>query len=71
MIAFLFEEVGIETIYADHYLDNVASGRVMEKCGLKKEGILRKRMYDKEGILNDLVSYSILKEEYLNEKIKI
>lgn len=71
VIAFLFDEVGIETIYADHYLDNVASGRVMEKCGLKKEGILRKRMYDKEGILNDLVSYSILKEEYLNEKIKI
>lgn len=68
VIAFLFDEVGIETIYADHYLDNVASGRVMEKCGLKKEGILRKRMYDKNGNLSDLVSYSILKEEYLYSK---
>ena len=68
VIAFLFDEVGIETIYADHYLDNVASGRVMEKCGLKKEGILRKRMYDKNGNLSDLVSYSILKEEYLHSK---
>mgnify|MGYP004512002771 CR=1 FL=1 len=70
VIQFLFDEVSVETIYADHCLSNLASGKVMEKCGLKKEGILRKRMYDKEGILNDLVSYSILKGEYLNEKIK-
>ena len=70
VIQFLFDEVGIETIYADHCLSNLASGKVMGKCGLKKEGILRKRMYDKEGILNDLVSYSILKEEYLNKKIR-
>ena len=71
VIQFLFDDVGVETIYADHCLSNLASGKVMEKCGLKKEGILRKRMYDKEGILNDLVSYSILKEEYLNKKIRI
>lgn len=30
----LFEN-GVETIKADHHIDNVASGRVMEKCGMK------------------------------------
>ena len=25
---------GIETIKAEHHIDNIASGRVMEKCGM-------------------------------------
>lgn len=26
---------GIEKVIADHHIDNLASGRVMEKCGMK------------------------------------
>ena len=30
----LFED-GIETIKANHHIDNIASGKVMEKCGMR------------------------------------
>lgn len=68
VIKYLFEEAGFEVGYANHLSNNPASGKVMEKAGLNKEGILRGRMVDKNGIRNDLVSYSITKDEYLNKK---
>ena len=34
IITKLFDD-GIETIKAEHHIDNIASGRVMEKCGMK------------------------------------
>lgn len=42
MINFAYKEVGFERITGRHHVDNIASGRVMEKCGLKYEGTLRK-----------------------------
>ena len=68
VIEYLFEEVGFEVIYANHLINNPGSGKVMEKSGMTKEGILRGRMIDKEGIRNDLISYSITKDEYFNNK---
>ena len=68
VIKYLFEEVGFEVIYANHMSNNPASGKVMEKAGMKKEGIFRGRTIDKDGIRNDLISYSINKEEYFNLK---
>lgn len=67
VIKYLFEEVGFEVVFAKHMSEIPASGKVMEKVGMKKEGILRGRMVDKEGVRNDLVSYSITKDEYFNE----
>ena len=46
--------------------NNPASGKVMEKVGMKYEGTLRSRVTDKDNIRNDLISYSITKEEYFN-----
>ena len=37
----------LNRIEAQHDIRNPASGRVMEKCGMKKEGILRSRLYNK------------------------
>ncbi len=34
VITKLFDD-GIEIIKAEHHIDNIASGRVMEKCGMK------------------------------------
>lgn len=69
VIKFLFEEVEVETIYAEHLEANPASGRVMEKCGLTYEGILRGRILDKISKKNeDIKSYSITREEYLNRR---
>ena len=64
VIKFLFEQCEAETIYASFMSNNPASGRVMEKSGLKYEGILRSRTIDKNLERNDLISYSLTKQEY-------
>jgi len=66
LISFLFKEIGFERIGARHDVDNPASGHVMEKCGLKYEGTLRKSCRDNKGNLVDCKYYSILKDEFLN-----
>lgn len=35
VIRFLFEEIGLDVIFCGHFLRNVQSKRVMEKCGFK------------------------------------
>ena len=64
VIEFAFDELGFQRITARHQADNTASGKVMEKCGLKYEGQLRKILRNSRGILVDCKYYSILKDEY-------
>ena len=66
IINFLFKEIGFERLGARHDVDNPASGRVMEKSGLKYEGTLRKSCRDNKGNLVDCKYYSILKDEFLH-----
>ena len=66
VIKYLFDEVGLDVIYADHMEKNPNSGKVMKKSGMTYEGIRRGRVIDHDGIRNNLISYSITKEEYLN-----
>jgi len=68
VVEFLFEEVDMDVIFAEHMDKNPASGAVMKKSGMKYEGTLRARIIDKEGLRNDLISYSITKEEYFKNK---
>ncbi|MCI6265971.1 MAG: GNAT family N-acetyltransferase [Erysipelotrichaceae bacterium] len=67
IIKYLFEEADAELIYAEYMENNPASGKVMEHAGMKQEGTLRKRVVDKNHQRNDLISYSITREEYLNQ----
>ena len=64
VLDYLFNTCEAETISAEFLHLNPASGKVMEKIGMKYEGILRSRITDKQGIRNDLVSYSITKSEF-------
>lgn len=69
VISFLFEEVGVEVIVAKHNENNIASGKVMQKVGMKYDGTLRARVIDKvtkERV--GTVCYSITKDEYLGNK---
>lgn len=66
VIKYLFEECEVETIYARHLSNNPASGKVMKKAGMYYEGILRSRYIDKDNKRNDLICYSILKDEFFN-----
>ena len=63
---YLFNECDVETIYSQFMEDNIASGKVMQKCGMTKEGQLRNRCEDKSGKKQDLLSYSITKDEFNN-----
>ena len=50
----------LNRIEAQHELDNPASGRVMEKCGMRCEGTLRQRVFNK-GRFSDVRLYAILR----------
>ena len=62
VIEFFFDEVGFNRIYADHAVDNPASGRVMEKSGMLHEGILRQAGRSNQGII-DVSRWAILKSD--------
>ena len=49
-IKFLFEECDAEVVYAEYMSNNIGSGKVMAKAGMKFEGFLRNRIVDKDGI---------------------
>lgn len=57
-----FASLPLNRAEAQHDIRNPASGRVMEKCGMRKEGILRQRIRNK-GEWVDVALYSVLREE--------
>lgn len=63
VIGFFFEEVGVNRVEALHAVENPASGRVMQKCGMTKEGVLREYNVNNHGLC-DAVIYSILRREW-------
>ena len=62
LIAFLFDEVGFNRIEADHDPNNPASGRVMEKSGMRHEGIQRQAGRSNQGII-DISRWAILRSD--------
>ena len=70
VIEFFMEDVEANVVYAECMSDNIASERVMQKAGMVKEGILKNRVITKEKRINDLISYSITKEEYKKKMVK-
>lgn len=69
VIDFAFTQVKFHRITARRHIDNIASGMVLKKCKFVYEGILREIVKDKKGIFVDCKYYSILKSEYLNDKL--
>lgn len=63
VIAFGFDKLHLNRIEAQHESDNPASGRVMLHAGMRYEGRLRQRIYNK-GRYVDVDLYAILREEY-------
>lgn len=58
VIRFAFAELEVERILVDHMSKNVASGRVMEKAGMKHIGTEAGK-YEKLGVLQDAELYEI------------
>lgn len=65
LVKFFFEEVKVKRVYAKHAAGNPNSGSVMQKMGMKKEGIIRQSGTCNQGIV-DVVYYSILRNEYFS-----
>ena len=60
ILRFGFTELRLNRIEAQHEVDNPASGRVMAHAGMKREGLLRQRLYNK-GRYVDVELYAILR----------
>ena len=59
-----FEHLDLLRIYATHFARNPASGRVMQKAGMRYEGCLRQHVL-RWGVPQDLVYYGILRGEWM------
>jgi RimJ/RimL family protein N-acetyltransferase len=58
-----FNSLGLHRIHADTSTDNVASWRMMERLGMRREGLLRGAVYE-EGRWVDRYVYGMLAEEW-------
>lgn len=63
VLAFGFGQLHLNRIEAQHECDNPASGHVMRNAGMKHEGTLRQRIYNK-GRFADVELYAILRSEF-------
>ena len=63
VLAFGFKVLNLNKMFAVFFPHNPASGRVMEKSGMRQEAVLRQEIY-KNGKFLDFVRYSILKEDF-------
>ena len=63
VIGFLFEEVGMGRVEARHDVNNPNSGAVMRKCGMQKEGVMRRADHNNQGIV-DVCMYAALADEW-------
>lgn len=58
-----FEGLRLNRIYAHHMVRNPASGRVLEKIGMRREGLLRQRLR-KGSTFEDVVLLAILRDDW-------
>jgi RimJ/RimL family protein N-acetyltransferase len=63
VVAYGFDELRLNRIYAYHFANNPASGAVLRKLGLTHEGV-RRQHTAKWGELLDNEAYGILRSEY-------
>jgi [ribosomal protein S5]-alanine N-acetyltransferase len=66
LLGFGFGPLGLHRIFAVHHPDNVASGRVLQKLGMRFEGRHRDHMYA-HGTWRDSLAYAILEDEWMHD----
>jgi len=63
LLQFGFETLKLNRVEAGHFDYNPASGRVMQKAGMRREGLRRQYVLHHEEF-KDLVWYAIVREDY-------
>lgn len=66
MLEYAFNTLKVNRVYAMHIKENISSGKVMEKCGLKFEGEFKEAEFLK-GRYITLIYRAILRKDYLKE----
>lgn len=66
VIDFFFNEVCFNRIQSHHAVENPASGKVMQKCGMSYEDIMRQACKCNNGLF-DKVNYAMLADEYMKQ----
>lgn len=67
LLEFAFVDLDLERVHASTFLVNPASARVLDKIGMKPEGVLRRHIL-KWGTWHDLAMYGILREEFVSTR---
>lgn len=63
VLRFSFQELAMQRVWAPHFASNPASGRVMQKIGMRYEGCQRAH-YHHQGRFEDALLYGILRHEF-------
>lgn len=63
-IDFAFKALGVNKVIGRYFAVNPASGKIMAKCGMDFEGILKEAIY-KDGTFHDLGYYGLLRSQWL------
>ncbi|OAB80473.1 GNAT family N-acetyltransferase [Cochleicola gelatinilyticus] len=63
VIKYSFKVLKLQKVTSSHFNSNPASGRVMRKNGMKKEGELEKHIL-KNNVYHDLILYGLTKEQF-------
>lgn len=67
ILKFFFEEIGVNRVEAMYHPDNIGSGNVLKKCGMKYEGRYRQAFSTNYESFSDMIMCSILAEEYFEK----
>lgn len=67
VLKLFFETLGAVRVSAAHHTDNPKSGRVMQKLGMRPEGILRKNAKDNKGNFVDVCVYSMTDDDWFKK----
>lgn len=67
VVGYGFEQCGLRRVFACHFTRNAASGRVLQKTGMRYEGTLRHHLKKWDDYV-DLAFYGILREEWLSRE---
>ncbi len=63
MVEYGFRNLGLNRLYAWFFPDNPASGRVLEKIGMQREGLARQHLKKSDGF-KDAVLMGLLRQEW-------
>jgi aminoglycoside 6'-N-acetyltransferase len=63
-LEFIFHHLGAHRISAECDDTNVRSVRVLERCGMSREGLMRENKRNADGTLSGTLHYGLLKQEF-------